>query len=106
MVVLENRTNLKIGPTSTSFKSSGKHPFSNEKLMIFVISDRCISSATLNMSAGMSPTGLALEPSILKITCRTCSSVTCWKENFLSHIARAFFHEMPRRQKADIDSKK
>ena len=52
--------------------------------MIFAISDRCISSVTLSMSAGTSHTGLALEPSILKITCRTCSSVTCWKENFLS----------------------
>ena len=106
MVVLENRTNLTIGPTSASFKSCGKHPFSNDKLMNFVISRRCISGVILTMSAGMSPTGVALEPSILKITCRTCSSVTCWKENFLSHIARAFFHEMPRRQKADIDSKK
>ena len=51
--------------------------------MIFVISERCISTVTLSMSAGMSPTGVALEPSILKITCRSCSSVTCWKENFL-----------------------
>ena len=37
--------------------------------MIFTISDRCISSATLSMSAGISHTGVALEPSILKITC-------------------------------------
>ena len=55
---------MKIGPTSASFKSSGKHPFSNDKLMIFVISERCISSVTLSMSAGMSPTSVALKPSI------------------------------------------
>ena len=51
--------------------------------MIFVISERYISSVTLSMSAGMSPTGVALEPSLLKIICHTCSYVTCWKENFL-----------------------
>ena len=53
------------------------------KTLMFVISERCISSVTLSMSARMSSTGVALEPSILKITCRTCSSITCWKENFL-----------------------
>ena len=68
---------------SASFNSSGKHPFSDDKLMNFVISEKCISSVTLSMSAGMFPTALALEPSILKTTCRTCSSVICWKENFL-----------------------
>ena len=45
--------------------------------MIFDISERCISSVTLRMPARMSPTGVALEPSILKITCLTCSSVSC-----------------------------
>ena len=74
---LGHRFFLKIGLTSASFKSSRKHLFSNDKLMIFVISERCISSVTLSMSAGMSPTGGALEPSILKLTCCTCSSVTC-----------------------------
>ena len=33
--------------------------------MIFVIGERCISSVTLSMSAGMSPTSVALKPSIL-----------------------------------------
>ena len=51
--------------------------------MILVISERSVSSITLKMSARMSPTGVALEPSILKVTYRTCSSVTCWEENFL-----------------------
>ena len=51
--------------------------------MIFVISERCISSVILNMYAGISLLGVALEPSIVKITCGTCSSVTCWKESFL-----------------------
>ena len=72
-----------MGLASTSFKSSGKHAFSNDKLMILVISERSISSITLRISARMSPTVVALEPSILKITYRTCSSVTCWEENFL-----------------------
>ena len=48
----------KISLTSASFKSSGKHPFSNDKLMIFVVSGRCVSSVTLRMSAGMFPTGV------------------------------------------------
>ena len=54
---------LKIGRTSAGFKWPGKHSFSKVKLMIFVISERCISSVTLSMSTGMSPTGVALEPS-------------------------------------------
>ena len=38
---------------------SRKYQFSNEKLTIFVISERWISSVTLTMSAGISPTGVA-----------------------------------------------
>ena len=68
-----------------SFKSSGKYPFSNKKLTVFVISERCISSATLSMSVGISPTGVA---SILKITCRTCYSVTYLeRKRFIAHIS-------------------
>ena len=36
--------------------------------MIFVVSERYISNVTLSMSAKTSPTGVALEPSILQIT--------------------------------------
>ena len=68
---------------SASFKSSQKHPFSDNKLTIFFISERCIFSVTLSMFSGISSAGVALEPSIIKITCCTCSSVTYWKENFL-----------------------
>ena len=56
---------LKIGLSSASFKLPGKHPFSNDKLMIFVIRERCLSSVTLSMSAGMSATDVTLESSIL-----------------------------------------
>ena len=37
--------------------------------MIFVISDRCISSVTLSMSAGMSSACVALEPSMFMEEC-------------------------------------
>ena len=73
---------LKKGLTSASFKSSGKHPSSKDTLMIFVIIDSCIPSVTLSMSGGMFPTGVALETSILKITCRRCCFITCWKKTF------------------------
>ena len=72
----------KTGLTVVSLLSSGKHPFSNEKLLIFVISERCISNVTLSMSSGRSTSRVTLESSILKIICCTCSSITCWKENF------------------------
>ena len=54
----------KIGLTSESFKLSGKHQFSNDKLTIFVVIGRCVFSVTWSMSAGMSHTGVTLEPSI------------------------------------------
>ena len=38
---------------------SRKYQFSNEKLTIFVTSERWISSVTLSMYAGISPTGVA-----------------------------------------------
>ena len=50
--------------TSESLKLSEKHQFSNNKLTIFVVSGRCVSSVALSMSAGISPTGVTLEPSI------------------------------------------
>ena len=65
---------LKIGLTSASFKSARNHPLSNDKLMIFIIRERCISSVSLSMSTGISLTGVTLEPSILQITCRTFSA--------------------------------
>ena len=50
--------------------------------MILVIKERCISSVDFRISAGMSPTGVALEASRLKIISRTKSSGTGWNENF------------------------
>ena len=44
---------LKIELTSAGFKFPGKHPLANYKLMIFFISERFISSATLSKFAGM-----------------------------------------------------
>ena len=74
---------LKLGLTSESFKSPGKHLFSNDKLMTLVVSERCVSSVNCSIFAGKPPKGVALELSIHEITCRTCSSITCWKENLL-----------------------
>ena len=48
--------------------------------MDFVINERCISSLISSIIAEISSTSVALEPSILKITCRTCFTVTCLKE--------------------------
>ena len=50
--------------------------------MILVIKGRCISTADFRISTGMSPSGVTLEPSRLKINSCTKSSGTGWNENF------------------------
>ena len=50
--------------------------------MILVIKGRCISTVDFRISAGMSPTGVALEASRLKIVSRIKSSGIGWNENF------------------------
>ena len=50
--------------------------------MILVVKGRCISTIDLSIYAGMSPTGVAVEPSRLKIISRTKLSGTGLNENF------------------------
>ena len=42
--------------------------------MILVIKGRCVWTVDFSVSAGMSPTGMALEPSRVKMISRTKSS--------------------------------
>ena len=69
-----------IGLTSAAFKSSGKQPFPKDKLMFFVRIEAWISIVDFNIPAGVSLTGVDFEPSNLKISCRTSTSLTSGKE--------------------------
>ena len=66
---------LKIGVTSSTFNSSGEHPFRVDELIVFVRRETWTLTADFNISAGISPTGVASEPSSFEISFQISSLV-------------------------------
>ena len=66
---------LKIGVTSLTFNSCGENPFRVDELIIFVRRETWTLTVDFNIFAGISPTGVASEPSSFEMSFQISSLV-------------------------------